>query len=77
TPGAGVLMPRSAARTDPQGSYAWVLRDGLVRRTPITTGPEFADQVQVTAGLSGGERVVVGDTPPLEDGQPVREAERT
>jgi RND family efflux transporter MFP subunit len=73
----GVLLPRSAVRSGPQGSYAWVLDDGHVRRIPITTGPEFADQVQVTAGLSGGERVVVGNTPPLEDGQPVREAERT
>ena len=57
------------------GRYAWVLRDGRVQRTPITTGPEFADQVQVTAGLAGGEQVVIGDTPPLEDGQEVHVAE--
>jgi RND family efflux transporter MFP subunit len=74
TSGAAVLVPRSAVRQGPQGTYAWVLEDGRVRRTPVTTGPEFADQVQVTAGLSGGERVVIGDAPPLEDGQPVREA---
>ncbi len=71
---AAVLVPRSAVRQSPQGTYAWVLQDGRVRRTPVTTGPEFADQVQVTAGLSGGERVVIGDAPPLEDGQAVREA---
>ena len=75
-PGAtGVLIPRSAARTDRQGSFAWVLRDGHVQRTPITTGPEFADQVQVTSGLTGGEQVVVGDAPPLENGQQVQLAE--
>jgi RND family efflux transporter MFP subunit len=76
TSGAAVLVPRSAVRQGPQGTYAWVLEDGRVRRTPVTTGPEFADQVQVTAGLRGGERVVIGDAPPLEDGQPVREAGR-
>ncbi len=77
-PGAAViLMPRSALRASPQGPYAWVLRDGRVRRTPITPGPEFADQVQVTAGLSGGDRVVTGDPPPLADGQSVREAAPT
>ena len=77
TPGAAaVLVPRSAVRQSPQGAYAWVLDDGRVRRTPVTTGPEFADQVQVTTGLVGGERVVIGDAPPLEDGQPVREAAR-
>jgi multidrug efflux pump subunit AcrA (membrane-fusion protein) len=51
-----------------------VIHDGQVRRTPITTGPTFADQVQITAGLTEGERVVIGDPPPLEDGEPVREA---
>ena len=69
-----VLVPRSAVRQGPQGTYTWVLEDGHVRRTPITTGPDFADQVQVTSGLAGGERVVVGDAPALEDGQTVREA---
>jgi hypothetical protein len=62
-------------RTDTQGSYAWVLRDGHVQRTPITMGPEFADQVQVMAGLTGGEQVVIGDTPPLDDRQEVHVAE--
>jgi HlyD family secretion protein len=71
----GVLAPRSAVRTDRQGSYAWVLHEGHVRRTPITTGPEFADQVQVTSGLTGGEQVVVGEAPPLVDGQQVHLAE--
>ena len=78
TPGGGaaVLVPRGAVRTSPQGPYAWVLHDDRVRRTPLTLGPEFADRVQVTAGLSGGERVVIGDPPPLEDGQTVREQSR-
>src|SRR4029453_5130411 len=68
-PGAAVvLVPRSAVRQSPQGTYAWVLDGDRVRRTPVTTGPEFADQVQVTAGLAGRERVVIGDTPPLQDG---------
>jgi RND family efflux transporter MFP subunit len=71
---SAVLVPRSAVRQSPQGTYAWVLRDGRVQRTPVTTGPEFADQVQITTGLGGGDRVVVGDAPPLSDGQPVREA---
>jgi RND family efflux transporter MFP subunit len=74
--GAAVLVPRGAVRTSPQGPYAWVLEDDRVRRTPLTLGPEFADRVQVTAGLAGGERVVIGDPPPLEDGQTVREQDR-
>jgi len=71
---AAVLVPRSAVRQSPQGAFAWVLEDGRVHRAPVTTGPEFADQVQVTSGLQGGERVVIGDAPPLEDGQAARAA---
>ena len=58
-----------------RASYAWVLRDGHVQRTPITTGPEFADQVQVTAGLTGGEQVVIGDAAALDDRQEVHVAD--
>ncbi len=78
TPGApAVLAPRSAVRQSPQGAFAWVVRDGRVQRTPVTLGPEFADQVQITSGLSGGEPIVIGDPPALEDGQTVRVAGKT
>jgi RND family efflux transporter MFP subunit len=73
--GDAVLVPRSAVRASPQGPYAWIVQDGRARRTALTLGPEFADRVQVTAGLVGGERLVIGDPPPLEDGQVVREQE--
>ena len=73
--GDAVLVPRSAVRASPQGPYAWIVQDGRARRTALTLGPEFADRVQVTAGLVGGERLVIGDSPPLEDGQVVREQE--
>ena len=74
--GGGGAGAAQRGRASPQGPYAWVLHDERVRRTPVTLGPEFADQVQVTAGLAGGERVVIGDPPPLEDGQTVREQSR-
>src|SRR4029077_20166344 len=40
----GVLIPRSAVRTDAQGSYAWGLYDGHVQGDPITTGPQLVAQ---------------------------------
>jgi RND family efflux transporter MFP subunit len=69
-----VLVPRSAVRADGGASYAWAVDDGHVRRVPLTLGADFGDQVQVTAGLSGTETLVVGDTPPLRDGAAVRVA---
>jgi multidrug efflux pump subunit AcrA (membrane-fusion protein) len=49
----------------------WVVDGGRARRVALTLGKQFGDQVQVTAGLTGGEPVIVGDVPPLRDGQPV------
>lgn len=64
----GVLIPKSAVRGTPADQFAWVVDDAHVRRTRITLGKEIGDQVQVTSGLKGAERVVVGDPPPLHDG---------
>ncbi len=72
--GGAVLIPRTAVRSDDAGSYVWVVADGHVRRAQITLGSDFADDVQVTAGLAGGEQIVVGDAPPLTDGQRVQPA---
>jgi RND family efflux transporter MFP subunit len=66
-----VLVPRRAVREDGEVRWAWVVADGRARRTPVTLGRDFGDQVQVTTGLSGGETVVVGEPGPLRDGQPV------
>jgi len=68
---AGVLVPRAAVRGEPGAAFAWVVAEGRARRVALVLGRDFGDQVQVTAGLAGGEAVVVGDPPPLRDGQPV------
>jgi RND family efflux transporter MFP subunit len=68
---AGVLVPRGAVRGTEAAPFAWVVIDGRVHRTPLVLGPHFGDRVQVTSGLAGGETVVVGEPPPLRDGQAV------
>jgi RND family efflux transporter MFP subunit len=67
-----VLAPKSAMRSDDAGTFAWVVRDDRARRTPVTTGRDFGEQVQVRSGLSGEETVVVGTPPELADGQAVQ-----
>lgn len=69
--GRAVLVPRSAGRTDADASFVWVVRDSRARRTSVTTGRDFGEQVQIATGLDGGETVVVGSPPPLSDGQAV------
>ena len=69
-----VLAPRSAVRSDANGSYAWIVSDGRLRRQALHTGANQGEQVVVVEGLSGGEALVVGDAPDLEDGQRVAPA---
>jgi len=71
TPGRpAVLVPRSAVQAGAQ-PFAWVVVGDHVRRTPLTLGRDFGDQVQVTSGLTGTEIVVVGAHDALRDGQAV------
>jgi RND family efflux transporter MFP subunit len=72
--GRAVVVPRSAVRTDAGAAWAWVVADGRARRIPLGLGADFGEQLQVTSGLAGGEQVIVGQTPALEDGQAVRVA---
>jgi hypothetical protein len=71
TPGRpAVLIPRRAVQPGDQ-PFAWVVAGDHVRRTQLTLGRDFGDQVQVTSGLTGTETVVVGTREPLHDGQAV------
>ena len=73
SPGATiVLVPRAALRRDDAGPYVWAVDGERVRRRPVTVGTELGDQVQITAGLAGGETLVVGDATTLADGAPVK-----
>jgi len=59
------LVPKSAIRTDGGRSYAFVVSSaGIVDRRAVTTGGTDGDRLEVLAGLSAGERVVV--SPPTE-----------
>ena len=71
TPGRpAVLMPRRAVQAGDQ-PFAWVVAGDHVRRTQLTLGRDFGDQVQVTSGLAGTETVVVGTREALHDGQTI------
>jgi len=51
---------------------AWVVRDGIVHLTPITTGLETANRIEIRTGLNVGEQVIVGRHSGLSDGERVR-----
>jgi RND family efflux transporter MFP subunit len=68
-----VLAPRDALRTDALGPFVWVVSQERVRRQAIqTAGDAPGNRAVVTAGLLGGEALVVGEAPDLESGRAVQ-----
>lgn len=71
-PVASIYVSRDAVRTDSEGAFVWIIRDENVQRRAITLGGSSALGQQVTAGLSAGDRVVIGTEEELSSGQSVR-----
>jgi RND family efflux transporter MFP subunit len=62
------LAPKAAIRNDGGTSVVFVLMDEIVERRAVKTGGMDGDRVEVLAGLSSGERVVIAPPPTLESG---------
>ena len=71
----GVPVPSDAILADPAGaSFVWTVKEPAmtVHRVPVTMGAASGDNVMVTSGLKGGERVVTAGVHFLEEGQQIR-----
>lgn len=73
TRAGAIALPPSAIRTDSEGRYVLKIVDATLVRQPVTTGPTWNEGalVEVTEGISAGDRVVVAPLPSLEAGVPV------
>lgn len=65
------LVPKSAVRTDGSASYVFVVTQDTVERRAVQTAGTDGDRLEVTGGLSSGERVVVSPPAELAAGVPV------
>jgi membrane fusion protein (multidrug efflux system) len=70
-PGA-IQLRDSAIGTGPDGSYVYVVRDGVLERVPVTTGIRSGSSVEIVSGLKGGEDVVSALDPGLTEGEVVK-----
>lgn len=70
-PPAGAFVPERAVVTGEDGSAVFVVADGVARRVPVTLGEKRDADQQVTAGLQGGETVVLSPPEGLGDGDRV------
>ena len=66
------LVPKAAIATDGKQTYAFVVSStGVVDRRAVTTGGIDGDRLEVLAGLTAGERVVVSPPATLTSGAQV------
>jgi RND family efflux transporter MFP subunit len=66
---AVTLVPKSAVRTSNGASHVFVVRQHTVERRAVQTAGTDADRLEVTAGLSSGDRVVVAPPDTLSEGR--------
>jgi len=65
------LVPRSAVRTEGGASYVFLVQQSTVARRAVQTAGTDGDRLEVTAGLSAGDRVVVAPPAGVAEGTPI------
>ncbi|HEU0277322.1 MAG TPA: efflux RND transporter periplasmic adaptor subunit [Rhodanobacteraceae bacterium] len=68
----GVLVPKTAVVQREGKDVAFVVTNGHVRQTPVTTGGEFSDMIQVLSGVDAGASVVTTPSAKLKGGDKVQ-----
>lgn len=57
-----VMLPRGPFVESEGGRYAYVMRDGVAVRTPVTLGATSVSAVEILSGLKLGDQVVISGT---------------
>jgi RND family efflux transporter MFP subunit len=71
-----IVIPKAAVQQRDGRDVIWIARDGRVEKRAVTVETRRGDEVTVTAGLNGGEKVVVEGADKLADGARITEANR-
>jgi len=66
-----LMVDRGAFYESGGGRVAYVVEDGIARRTPIRTGATSISKVEVTGGLAAGQQVVISSITPFADAETV------
>ena len=72
-----LVIPEEALTPEAEKQYVYVVADGKVSRREVRIGGRQPGTVEVLAGLSAGERVIVEGTQKVRDGASVTGTERT
>ena len=72
-----LVIPEEALTPEAERQYVFVVTEGKVSRREVRIGGRRPGSVEVVAGLSAGERVIVEGTQKVRDGASVKGTERT
>jgi membrane fusion protein (multidrug efflux system) len=72
-----LVIPEEALTPEAERQYVFVVTEGKVSRREVHIGGRRPGSVEVIAGLSAGERVIVEGTQKVRDGASVQGTERT
>lgn len=72
-PAARILIPQAALHKDGATPYVFIFNDGRAERRAVKTGAVTGSDVEILAGVSGDEKVILASDKPLADGARVRE----
>jgi len=70
-PVARAIVPRSAVQTDGGTSVVFLVKDQKLERHAVTLGRDQGSDVEILAGISPGDNVVIRGAENLHDGQAV------
>ena len=68
----GITVPQRGLQRGPQGAFVMVVKDGKAEVQPVTTGAAQGDVWVITAGLKGGEQVIVEGLQKVKPGAPAK-----
>lgn len=63
-----LTVPEEAVQRGAEGGFVWVVANGTAQLRRVAVGDRFNGRALITAGLAGGDRVVVQGTARLRDG---------
>ena len=70
-----IRVPAAGVLTEKSGASVFLLVNGKAKKTPVKVGFNDGKQVEITSGLSGGEKVLLFDKTAPADGATVKATE--
>lgn len=66
-----LVLPREALRGEEDAPFVFVVKDGVAKRVPVQVGLNTITDVEITSGVSSGDRVILQGGSALADGMKV------